>query len=996
MSSGTLAFTAFADKGLGVGNVQRPPSLTVAQAGKTSWKGGKIGGQAKASINLGLNGEITQTPGGRALIFGAGEFTTRFFTWGGGTYDTEAGAAIGIGADKFTGFGVVKGAGEVNNSGSVITAASVGNDQIPKSTFSFLCTFNNLTKLKISKKSVLNLTSGSAGPFQAGTATFEVDAEAFLNFTGKAKPGYEWTNLKARDVTFPGDGNIVISGLVNVVSEEGSEAIKIARLAVQGGTLRHPGCTINVSDKFYLNDGTLNGGGTGSIVVAKQTELGDQSNVKAHTSRLVTDLLVLEGSTSQINCYLLVSASAIKNQGAYNIDAGSGIWAPNFILRLPFPISVSSFENAGSILVPEGVSPVIDIWFYNVGKGNVLGDPKLIRPIKTPGSSINLLGPQARLTGTAILGDGSGGRLVGTGTVMGLVFQLSGDVAPGYGSRPGILSVASPPGIFRQADGNLDIEIGGTSAGSGFDQLNVAGITLVAGALDLSLIGSYVPNVNDSFQVFTYSSRIGTFSGISGQVFASGSKRFDLQYNATNLTLTCVSNSSPPSTPTVTSRSSSSGSTEGGVSITITGTGFDGIAAVMFGSTPANNWTRNSSTSITAVVPAHATGTVDVRVTNVTGTSSTGSGDTYTYTTGATPTVTGVSPTIGDPAGDSTYVTITGTNLAGTTGVKFGSVNVDWFVVQSSTQVLTLAPASAAGTFDITVTTYAGTSSTSSADHFTYPGTPSVTSLSASSGGTGGGTSVNITGTGFTGAQCVYFGSTLVTDFTVNSDTSLTVAAPPSDAGTIDVLVQGPNGISSPSSSTRFTFSAASAPSVSSLSASSGGTAGGTVVTITGSNFSGASLVLFGQVAAQAFVNSATQITAVAPAQGAGTVDVTVVSPTGTSAVSSADHFTYSAGSAPTVTSLSVSSGSTGGGAVVTITGTGFTDAVSVQFGSVTADSFSVLNDSTIVATAPVQGSGTIDVTVTNNAGTSSTSSSDHFTYSGLVATIALSETTVK
>ena len=69
----------------------------------------------------------------------------------------------------------------------------------------------------------------------------------------------------------------------------------------------------------------------------------------------------------------------------------------------------------------------------------------------------------------------------------------------------------------------------------------------------------------------------------------------------------------------------------------------------------------------------------------------------------------------------------------------------------------------------------------------------------------------------------------------------------------------------------------------------------GTSVTITGSNFSGASGVSFGAVAASSFtVNSATQITAVAPAaSAASSVDVTVTTAYGTSVTSVADQFTY-------------------------------------------------------------------------------------------------------
>ena len=80
---------------------------------------------------------------------------------------------------------------------------------------------------------------------------------------------------------------------------------------------------------------------------------------------------------------------------------------------------------------------------------------------------------------------------------------------------------------------------------------------------------------------------------------------------------------------------------------------------------------------------------------------------------------------------------------------------------------------------------------------------------------------------------------------------------------------------------------------VSGLSPASGLVGGGASVIIHGTNLSEATAVTFGSTAATTFtVNSATQITAVDPA-GSGTVDVTVATSGGTSATSSADHFTY-------------------------------------------------------------------------------------------------------
>src|SRR5206468_10862873 len=86
--------------------------------------------------------------------------------------------------------------------------------------------------------------------------------------------------------------------------------------------------------------------------------------------------------------------------------------------------------------------------------------------------------------------------------------------------------------------------------------------------------------------------------------------------------------------------------------------------------------------------------------------------------------------------------------------------------------------------------------------------------------------------------------------------------------------------------------SATASPTVTGISPASGPSTGGTNVTITGTGFSGATSVSFGQTPTKFSVTSNTQITASSPV-GSGVVDVTVKTPGGPSATSSADQFTY-------------------------------------------------------------------------------------------------------
>jgi heme-binding NEAT domain protein len=346
--------------------------------------------------------------------------------------------------------------------------------------------------------------------------------------------------------------------------------------------------------------------------------------------------------------------------------------------------------------------------------------------------------------------------------------------------------------------------------------------------------------------------------------------------------------------PVVTGISPTSGPAAGGTVVTITGTSLSGATAVKFGTTAAASFTCSSATTCTATSPA-GTGTVDVTVTTPAGTSATSSADKFTYNPAPppAPVVTKISPTSG-PAAGGTVVTVTGTNLASGT-VKFGT-NSATSVTCTATSCTATSPAGT-GTVDVEVTTTGGTSAASSADKFTYnpapPPAPVVTAISPTSGPAAGGTVVTITGTNLSGATAVKFGTTAAASFTCGSATSCT-ATSPAGTGTVDVTVTTPAGTSATSAADKFTYNPAPppAPVVTKISPTSGPAAGGTVVTITGTNLSGATAVRFGTAAATGVTCTATSCTATSPA-GTGTVDVTVTTPGGTSATSAADKFTY-------------------------------------------------------------------------------------------------------
>jgi streptogramin lyase len=171
-------------------------------------------------------------------------------------------------------------------------------------------------------------------------------------------------------------------------------------------------------------------------------------------------------------------------------------------------------------------------------------------------------------------------------------------------------------------------------------------------------------------------------------------------------------------------------------------------------------------------------------------------------------------------------------------------------------------------------------------------------------------------------------------------------------------------------------------PSITKLKPKLGPVTGGTTVTITGTNLTGAIEVRFGSVNAASFtVNSSTSITAVSPAEAAGTVDVTVTTPGGTSVISKVDRFKF----LPVVTGVSPNAGPAAGGTSVTVSGAGFalgTTATKFKFGKTKATSLNCTSSTECTVVAPAHAAGTVDVRATVNKVTSAKTPADQFTYS--------------
>jgi hypothetical protein len=283
------------------------------------------------------------------------------------------------------------------------------------------------------------------------------------------------------------------------------------------------------------------------------------------------------------------------------------------------------------------------------------------------------------------------------------------------------------------------------------------------------------------------------------------------------------------------------------------------------------------------------------------------------------PTVRGFDPTFGTAG---SLISISGENFTGTAAVSFGGIPASSFTVVSPTEITAVVANGASGA--VAVTNGTGTDSKTG---FVYNGPPSITTFSPVNAGAG--QTITINGS-FSGTVTgVSFGGVAAASFTVVSPNQITAVAGPGATGNVTVTTN-----LGTASAPGFTFFLP--PSITTFSPSAGFT--GTTVTITGTNFSGATAVKIGGVPVLSFsVISQTGIQAIVGHGASGSIAVTT--PGGTA---SKDTFNFIP---PSIASISPLSGSAGD--TITINGSNFSNITTnnaVYFGAVKAMVVSAAN----------------------------------------------------
>jgi len=489
VNTGTLGLNNAAAYDMSAGILTVATGATFNKNGGTfNWSGGTLAGAGNVTTSGGASFTF---PGASTRVLNGPTLTLPALSLGGGSLDVQGGTLGVTGAT-----GIAAGA-TLNQSGGTIAAGGA---------------FNN--------NGTFNLNSGSLVLSGGGTGNGAINAAAgtTLNFSGGTFNLASMAGAAGSSVNFTGGSagftGAYTGGTTNVAggTVDFGGATTLDRLALSAGTLTGAG-TVNVTSSFSQSGGTQTGSGSTVLGAATALELGGATFLRA---------IVSNGNTTLSGGVFTLNPAVAFTTGTFNWTngdiEGSGMLvtagattiagvAPKFIA------SGVSWNNTGSATLSGGVLSVAGP-LTNPGSLTVTDTLQLEQNFTNTGTlAVN----GVLRAGAAVNAFINNGLLKGTGTIdMGggapaIKLTNNGTVAPG--ASPGTLIII---GDYEQsATGILQIELAGITQGVSYDWLNVTGNASIAGTLQVSIPGGFLPNTADAFRFVTAGlARTGTFASV--------------------------------------------------------------------------------------------------------------------------------------------------------------------------------------------------------------------------------------------------------------------------------------------------------------------------------------------------------------------------------------------------------------------------------------------------------------------------------------------------
>gem|GEM_PF-441485 len=482
---------------------------TFTGSGVFNWTGGSLrGGGAITTIAAGFNVNISG-PGGKSLLHGS---------------NTAGGhSLVNNGTITVTGTGNIS-AGD----GAAITNAAGGLFDVQTDmSFAYLgvgntATFNNQAGAILRKSGGAGSTTfGQFNFINTGTINVQTGSLVFNN----ANANHTFSN----GTTLSGGGLVQLAGpdvsMGGVINVNTPLELASGNLLGQhvltgtgpfnwtGGSLRGnagqttiaAGLPVNISgaaNKTLLNGSNTSGGH--SLVNNSTITWTGAGNIQGGDGATITNQSggVFDVQTDAGFVHLFGNTNTFANQSGATFRKSAGAGTTSFGASFDFTSSGTVDLQAGTVNESNGFTQ--------------------------SGGTIKLNGGNLSAGGTITLT--SGASLTGAGTV---TANVSNQAVVAPGSSAGCITIS---GNYTQTSaGALNIEIGGTTPCTQYDQLNVTGNATLAGTLNATLINGFNPPGLTQFQPLTFASRTGTFTTVTGPFTATYSATAVTLANTTNL-----------------------------------------------------------------------------------------------------------------------------------------------------------------------------------------------------------------------------------------------------------------------------------------------------------------------------------------------------------------------------------------------------------------------------------------------------------------------------
>ncbi|MCA9232550.1 MAG: hypothetical protein KDA57_18015 [Planctomycetales bacterium] len=325
------------------------------------------------------------------------------------------------------------------------------------------------------------------------------------------------------------------TGMTNLLNASGFSG----KIQVNGGALRVTGASLDLGgeeirvsggameyENSEIGEALLRGPGLHYVV-----NNGSSSFTDIET--LPSFVMIQDGPSS---FELFVNRGYLQSNHVTNVD---GFWnASSGSIEVNSDMNIQDFSSDGQIRINNGATLNNTVSNLTAGGGS--------RTTVDAGGVLNVLG--------ATTLELNGALLVNNGTVTGTVNVNYGSLAKGTGTydvvnvnEGGVYSPGTSPGIstatsvnfesgsFASGAPQLTMEIGGTTLGTEYDQLDVSGLLSLGGALNVVLINGFSPLAGQSFDILNWGTLAGTFQQVNLPTLAGG-----LAWNTSQLYTTGV------------------------------------------------------------------------------------------------------------------------------------------------------------------------------------------------------------------------------------------------------------------------------------------------------------------------------------------------------------------------------------------------------------------------------------------------------------------------